>query len=49
MDRVSIDERAIRRVYTGQFREAVLEQRRQPGASSSAVTLSRGLNPNLLL
>lgn len=48
MDRVSIDERARRREYTGQFKDAVLEQTRQPAASVSAVALSHGLNPNMV-
>jgi len=48
MDRVSINERPRRREYTGQFKAAVLEQTRQPGASVSAVALSHGLNPNMV-
>lgn len=44
MDRVSIDEHTRRREYTGLFKETVLEQTRQPGASVSAVALSHGLN-----
>ncbi len=48
MDRVSIDERPRRREYTGQFKDEVLEQTRQPGASVSAVALSHGLNPNMV-
>lgn len=48
MDRMSIDERPRRREYTGKFKDAVLEQTRQPGASVSAVALSHGLNPNMV-
>lgn len=48
MDRVSIDEHPMRREYTGQFKDAVLEQTRQSGASVSAVALSHGLNPNMV-
>lgn len=48
MNRASIDERPRRREYTGQFKDSVLEQTRQSGASVSAVALSHGLNPNMV-
>jgi len=48
MDRVSSVERPRRREYSGQFKAAVLEQCRQPGASVAGVALGHGINPNMV-
>ncbi len=48
MDRVSSLERPRRREYSGQFKTAVLEQCRQPGASVAGVALGHGINPNMV-
>ncbi len=48
MDRVSSVERPRRREYSGQFKEAVLAQCRQPGASVAGVALGHGINPNMV-
>ena len=45
---MSRDERPRQREYTGQFKDAVLEQTRQPEAPASAVALSHGLNPSMV-
>lgn len=48
MERVSMDMRPRRREYSGEFKESVLEQTRQSGASVAGVALTHGLNPNMV-
>jgi transposase len=48
MDRNSTIDRPRRREYSGEFKTAVLEQCRRPGASVAGVALGHGLNPNMV-
>ncbi|WP_322994995.1 IS66-like element accessory protein TnpA [Castellaniella sp.] len=41
-------DRAPRRTYTPEFRAQVVQQCQQPGASTSAIALSYGLNANMV-
>ena len=48
MKQLSTVERPGRREYSAQFKTAVLEQCRQPGASLAGVALGHGINPNMV-
>ena len=48
MERLIDGERRLRREYSADFKEAVVQQTRERGASVSGVALSHGLHPNMV-
>ena len=48
MERLIDGERRLRREYSTAFKESVLAQTREPGASVSSVALRHGLHPNMV-